>query len=60
LKKLFFFSIFVLLALAFDGTLDKDIFDYGIHTLSGWLGLAVVIGVFLTLFLVESTKNHHD
>jgi hypothetical protein len=47
-------------ALALDGTLAKDIFDYGIHTVSGWLGLALTIGIVLTLIWAESTKTHHD
>ena len=46
--------------LALDGTLAKDIFDYGIHTVSGWLGLALVVGIVLTLIWAESTKTHHD
>jgi len=54
--------IFVVAVLALDGTLAKDIFDYGIHTVSGWLGLALVVGIVLTLALIwaESTKTHHD
>ncbi|MBC8288011.1 MAG: hypothetical protein H8E42_11115 [Nitrospinae bacterium] len=58
MKKLLFFLIFVLAAIAIDGTLTKDIFDYGIHTLSGWLGLALIVGVFLTLIWAETTKTH--
>jgi len=60
LKKLFFFLIFVVTVLALDGTLAKDIFDYGINTVSGWLGLALVVGIVLTLIWVEPTKTHHD
>ena len=60
LKKFFFFLIFVVVALALDGTLAKDIFDYGIHTVSGWLGLALTIGIVLTLIWAGSTKTHHD
>jgi len=60
LKKILFFLIFVIAATAFDGALAKDIFDYGIHTLSGWLGLALIIGIFLTLLWAENTKPSHD
>ena len=60
LKKLLFFLIFVVVALALDGTLAKDIFDYGIHTVSGWLGLALAVGIVLTLIWAKSTKTHHD
>jgi hypothetical protein len=60
LKKLLFFLIFVVIALALDGTLAKDIFDYGINTISGWIGLALAIGIFVTLIWVESAKSHHD
>jgi hypothetical protein len=60
LKKFLFFLIFVLVALALDGTLAKDIFDYEIQTVSGWMGLALTIGICLTLIWAESTKSHHD
>jgi uncharacterized membrane protein (DUF485 family) len=60
LKKLFFFLIFVVTVLALDGTLAKDIFDYGINTVSGWLGLALVVGIVLALIWVEPAKTHHD
>ena len=60
LKKFLFLLIFVVAVLALDGTLAKDIFDYGIHTVSGWLGLALVVGLVLTLIWAESTKTHHD
>jgi hypothetical protein len=60
LKKILFFFIFIVVALALDGTLAKDIFDYGIHSVSGWLGLALAIGIFVTLILAEATKSHHD
>ena len=60
LKKSLFFLIFILVALALDGTLAKDIFDYGIHTVSGWLGLALTVGIVLTLIWAKSTKTHHD
>jgi len=60
LKKFLFLLIFVVAALAFDGTLAKDIFDYKINTLSGWLGLVLIVGISLTLFLAESTKPHQN
>jgi hypothetical protein len=59
-KKFLFFLIFVVVALALDGTLAKDIFDYGIQTVSGWMGLALLIGILITLYWAESTKSHHD
>ena len=60
MKKFLFLLIFVLAAIAFDGALAKDIFDYGIHTPSGWLGLVLIIGIILTLFWAETTNTHHD
>ena len=60
LKKFLFLLIFVVAVLALDGALAKDIFDYGIHTVSGWLGLALTIGIVLTLIWAGSTKTHHD
>ena len=60
MKKFLFFLIFVVGALALDGTLAKDIFDYGIQTVSGWMGLALLIAILITLIWAESTKSHHD
>ena len=60
MKKLLFLLIFVFAAIAFDGALAKDIFDYGIQTPSGWLGLVLIIGILLTLFWADNTKIHHD
>ena len=60
MKKFLFLVIFILAAIAFDGALAKDIFDYGIHTPSGWLGLALIIGILLTLFWADTTKTHQN
>jgi len=60
LKKSLFSLIFVLAAIAIDGTLAKDIFDYEIHSVSGWLGLALIIGIFLTLLWAETPKPPHN
>ena len=60
MKKILFLLIFVFAAIAFDGALDKDIFDYGIRTPSGWLGLVLITGIFLTLFWADTTKIHRD
>jgi hypothetical protein len=60
MKKFLFLLIFVLAAIVFDGALSKDIFDYRIHTPSGWLGLVLITGIFLTLFWADTTKNNHD
>jgi hypothetical protein len=47
-------------AIAIDGTLARDIFDYEIHSFSGWLGLALIIGIFLTLLWAETPKPPHN
>jgi hypothetical protein len=59
-KKFLFFLIFVVVALALDGSLAKDIFDYSIHTLSGWMGLVLTIGILVTLIWADSTNTHHN
>ncbi len=59
MKKFFFFLIFVVVVLALDGTLTKGIFSYGIHTVSGWLGLALTVGIVLALVWVESANKVH-
>ena len=60
MKKILFLLIFIFAAIAFDGALAKDIFDYGIQTPSGWLGLVLIIGILLTLFWADNTKIHPD
>ena len=60
MKKILFLLIFVFAAIAFDGALAKDIFDYRIHTPSGWLGLVLISGIILTLFWGDTTKTHRD
>ena len=60
MKKIFFLVIFIVAAIVFDGALAKDIFDYRIHTPSGWLGLVLITGIFLTLFWADTTKIHRD
>ena len=48
-----------MLALAFDGTLTKDIFDYKISSFTDWLLIIMIIGILLTIAWADSTKNDH-
>ena len=60
MKKFLFLLIFVLAAIVFDGALAKDIFDYRIHTPSGWIGLVLITGILLTLVWADTTKTHRE
>ena len=48
-----------MLALAFDGTLAKDIFDYKVSSFTDWLLIIMIIGILLTIAWADSTKNDH-
>ena len=57
MKKIFILLIVTMLALAFDGTLSKDIFDYKISSFTDWLLIVMIIGILLTIVWADSTKN---
>jgi len=57
LKKVLILLILPILALAFDGTLAKDIFDYKISSFSDWLLLILIIVVLVTIAWADSSKN---
>tara|TARA_B100001123_G_C14866889_1_gene850317 strand:+ start:243 stop:476 length:234 start_codon:yes stop_codon:yes gene_type:complete len=57
LKKIFILLIVTILALAFDGTLAKDIFDYKISSFTDWLLIILVIGILVTIAWANSSKN---
>ena len=59
LKKIFILLIVTMLALAFDGTLAKDIFDYKVSSFTDWLLIIMIIGILLTIAWADSTKNDH-
>jgi len=60
LKKIFILLIVVILALAFDGTLAKDIFDYKISSFTDWLLLILIIVILFAIAWANSTKNNHN
>jgi len=60
LKKIFILLIVAILALAFDGTLAKDIFDYKISSFTDWLLLILIIVILFTIAWANSTKNNHN
>ena len=55
--KFLILFVFVLLAIAFDGTLAKDIFDYRISTFTDWVLVIMIVGVVLTISWANSAKN---
>jgi hypothetical protein len=57
LKKLFILIIIAVLALAFDGTLSKDIFDYQLSGFTDWLTAILIIAILLTIAWVDSAKS---
>ena len=59
MKKIFILLIVAIFALAFDGTLAKDIFDYKISSFTDWLLIIMVIGILVTIAWANSSKNDH-
>jgi hypothetical protein len=57
LKKIFILLIIAVLALAFDGTLSKDIFDYKLSGFTDWLTAILIIAILLTIAWVDSAKS---
>jgi hypothetical protein len=60
LKKIFILLIIAVLALAFDGTLSKDIFDYQLSGFTDWLTAILIIAILLTITWVDSTKSDNN
>ena len=60
MKKILILLIATILALAFDGTLAKDIFDYKISSFTDWLLLILIIVILITIVWADSTKNDHN
>ena len=57
LKKFFILLIIAVLALAFDGTLSKDIFDYKLSSFTDWLTAILIISILLTIAWADSAKS---
>ena len=57
LKKIFILLIIAVLALAFDGTLSKDIFDYKLSSFTDWLTAILIISILLTIAWADSAKS---
>jgi hypothetical protein len=57
LKKVFILLIIAVLALAFDGTLSKDIFDYQLNGFADWMTAILVIAILLTIAWADSAKS---
>lgn len=46
------------LALAFDGTLAKDIFDYQLSSFTDWVLVILIFVILLSISWANSTKNN--
>ena len=57
LKKIFILLIIAVLALAFDGTLSKDIFDYQLSGFADWMTAILIIAILLTIAWAGSAKT---
>ena len=57
LKKNFILLIIAVLALVFDGTLSKDIFDYQLSSFTDWLTAILIIAILLTIACADSAKS---
>lgn len=60
LKKFFILLIVTVLALAFDGSLAKDIFDYKLSSFTDWLLLIMIIFILVTIAWANSAKTEQN
>jgi hypothetical protein len=60
LKKNFILLTIAVLALAFDGTLSKDIFDYQLSSFTDWLTAILIIAILLTIAWGDSAKSDNN
>jgi hypothetical protein len=60
LKKFLILLTIAILALAFDGTLSKDIFDYQLSSLTDWLTAILIIAILLTIVWADSAKSDNN
>ena len=60
LKKFFILLIIAVLALVFDGTLSKDIFDYQLSSFTDWLTAILIIAILLTIAWADSAKSDNN
>jgi hypothetical protein len=60
LKKFFILLTISFLALAFDGTLSKDIFEYQLSSFTDWLTAILIIAILLTIAWVDSAKSDNN
>ena len=60
LKKIFILLIIAVLALAFDGTLSKDIFEYQLSSFTDWLTAILIIAILLTIAWADSAKSDNN
>ena len=60
MKKTFTLLLITVLAVAFDGTLDKDIFEYKINSFTDWVLVIMIISILLSIAWANSTKDDRD
>ena len=60
LMKISILLIIAVLALAFDGTLSKDIFDYKLSSFTDWLTAILIISILLTIAWADSVKSDYN
>lgn len=57
MKKIFILLLITVLALVFDGTLAKDIFDYRIESFTDWVLVIMIIAILLSISWANSAKD---
>ena len=60
LKKIFILLTMAFLALVFDGTLSKDIFDYQLSSFTDWLTAILIVVILLTITWADSAKSDNN
>lgn len=58
MKKFVLPLIFAGIALAVDGALSYDIFDYPLNTVAGWGGVCLILFIVLCLAWTDSAKKN--
>lgn len=58
LKKLLLLTIVIALALALDGALTYDLFDFRVDTFSKLLAVALILGILVMIAWADASKKH--
>lgn len=58
MKKLLLLTIVIALALALDGALTYDLFDFRVDTFSKLLAVVLIVGILVMIGWADASKKH--